>query len=195
MVMTSDFYTTGIWRFRVRVPAGVLGNLFEQKYITDGMEGKLFTLFDISFSLLCAGTMPILVPPRKTPKRFAEQGWLRTNTGCIRDVYWNVPRTLLRNECYRSCYHLGNIWYSRSVRTSIARGFDSNRRGFEISTWVRSDYSVITFGACAASRRVGGRKVDSKYDQNKLRLELDPQTRTVFFLASPQRAVNLLWDQ
>ena len=28
MVMTSDFYTLGIWRFRVRVPAGVLGNFF-----------------------------------------------------------------------------------------------------------------------------------------------------------------------
>lgn len=28
MVMTSDFYAMGIWRFRVRVPAGVLGNLF-----------------------------------------------------------------------------------------------------------------------------------------------------------------------
>ena len=28
MVMTSDFYAMGIWRFRVRVPAGVLGNHF-----------------------------------------------------------------------------------------------------------------------------------------------------------------------
>ncbi len=28
MVMTSDFYAKGIWRFRVRVPAGVSGNLF-----------------------------------------------------------------------------------------------------------------------------------------------------------------------
>ena len=34
MVMTSDFYTLGIWRFRVRVPAGVLGNLFGSGIMT-----------------------------------------------------------------------------------------------------------------------------------------------------------------
>jgi hypothetical protein len=28
MVMTSDFYMKGIWRFRVRVPVGVLETFF-----------------------------------------------------------------------------------------------------------------------------------------------------------------------
>ena len=31
MVMTSDFYAMGIWRFRVRVPAGVLENFLRNK--------------------------------------------------------------------------------------------------------------------------------------------------------------------
>jgi hypothetical protein len=60
MVMTSDFYAMGIWRFRVRVPAGVLGNLF----FLAGLDNKKPTI-----------TIPVLYGEAQTAAQLVQIWW------------------------------------------------------------------------------------------------------------------------